>query len=93
MFCKLAAQVGRPILWVVDQANALDDGDYDRVSNMEKMQIRRLLDSLSKHMKLASSTQVRVTSDSRINLYLGLDDVSFLLRFNMILHVGLLTIP
>ena len=87
MFCNLAAQVGRPILWVVDQANALDDGDYDRVSNAKKMQTRRLLDGLSsKHMKLASSTanysaakhdQVRATSESRINLYLGLDDVSF----------------
>ena len=87
MFCNLAAQVERPILWVVDQANALDDGEYDRVSSVKKIQTRGLLDGLSsKHMKLSSSTanysaaeydQMRATSESRINLYLGLDDVSF----------------
>lgn len=87
MFCNLAAQVGRAILWVIDQANALDDGELDRVSNLKKMQTRRLLDGLSsKHMKVASSTanysaakydETRATSEARFNLYLGLDDVSF----------------
>ncbi|KAF8437336.1 hypothetical protein BGX38DRAFT_52710 [Terfezia claveryi] len=85
MFCNLAADVERPILWVVDQANALDDGEYDRVSNVKKMQTRRLLDGLcSNHMKLESSTanysaakhdEIRATSESRMNLYLGLYDV------------------
>ncbi|RPB21073.1 hypothetical protein L211DRAFT_459528 [Terfezia boudieri ATCC MYA-4762] len=85
MFCNLAVQVERPILWVIDQANALDDGELDRVSNLEKMQTRRLLDGLSsKHMKVASSTAnysaakydgIRATSESRFNLYLGLDDI------------------
>ena len=88
MFCNLAAQIGKHIIWVIDQANALDDGEYDRVSNQKKMQTRRMLDGLSsKHMKLASSTanylaakydQVRATSESEISLYMGLDDVSFL---------------
>ncbi|KAF8416478.1 hypothetical protein BGX38DRAFT_1147612 [Terfezia claveryi] len=85
MFCNLAAQVERPIIWVIDQANALDDGEYDRVNNVKKTQTRRFLDRLSsKHMKLASSTancsaakhdEIMATSESRFNLYLGLDDI------------------
>lgn len=87
MFCNLAAQVERHILWVVDQANALDDGEHDRVRNEKKMQTCRLLDGLSsKHMKLECSTgnysaakhdQVRATSESQISLYMGLNEVSF----------------
>lgn len=100
MFCNLAAQVERHILWVIDQADALDNGEHDRVSRKKKIQTCRLLDGLSsKHMKLVSSTanysatkydQVRATSESQISMYMGLDDVSFSTLFN---RVGPLTMP
>ena len=43
MFFDLAAQIEKHILWVFDQADALDDGEYDRVKNEKKIRIRRLL--------------------------------------------------
>lgn len=72
---------------MIDQANALDDGEYDRVSNEKKMQTHRLLNGLSsKYMKLEGFTanysaakydHVWATSGSRINLYMVLVGVSF----------------
>ena len=73
------------ILFVVDQANALDDSQDDRVSNKKKMEARQLLDGLSSnHMKISSSTatyvaarydQFRATSERRVNINMGMDNV------------------
>ena len=83
--CNLAAQLGKPILFIIDQANALDDGIHDRVSNDKKNDVRRLLDGISsQHMKIASSTanyaaakydEFRSTSESRLNFNMGLNAV------------------
>ena len=84
-FCNLAAKVQKHILFVIDQANALDDSQDDRVSNKKKMEVRKLLDGLSSnHMKISSSTttytaarydQFRATSGRGMNLNMGMDDV------------------
>lgn len=84
VFCNLAAKLQKNILFVVDQANTLDDSQDDRVSNKKKMEVRRLLDGLSSyHMKISSSTatyaaakhdEFRATSEGRINLNMGMDD-------------------
>ena len=88
VFCHRAAQMNKTILFVVDQANALDDSTDDRVSNEKKRDVRKLLDGLSsQHLKISSSTanyraakhdECRATSEMRITLYRGLDDVSVL---------------
>jgi len=86
--------------FIVDQANAFDDetvpGSH-RVSNKKKKQIRNLLDASSaKHLKLESSSAnykhastdlLRETSEKRIGLYHGLDEVSRQ-RVDRILHIA-----
>jgi hypothetical protein len=87
-FCMLVATKSNPALFIVDQANALDDDTIPgshRFSNDEKKQVRTLLDeSSASHLKLASSTANykhgrtdlgRQTSEKRIGLYCGLDEV------------------
>ncbi|KAF8415888.1 hypothetical protein BGX38DRAFT_1245015 [Terfezia claveryi] len=84
VFCNLAAKLQKNILFVVDQANTLDDSQDDRVSNKKKMEVRRLLDGLSSyHMKISSSTatyaaakhdEICATSEGRISLNMGMDD-------------------
>ena len=88
VFCNLAAQLGKTIYFIVDQTNVLDDGvsPDDRVSIEKKSQVRKLLDGISSnHIKISSSTanyraakcdEFRATSEERVNLYTGLDDVS-----------------
>jgi len=86
--------------FIVDQANAFDDDTVPgshRFSNKKKKQIRNLLDASSaKHLKLESSTAnykhawtdlLRETSERRIGLYRGLDEVSHL-RVDRILHIA-----
>ncbi|KAI5792571.1 hypothetical protein DFH27DRAFT_654987 [Peziza echinospora] len=85
-FCNIAADLGKPIIFIVDQANALDDSTegHDRVSNDKKSSVRALLDGMSaEHMKISSSTanylvakhdQFRATSETRMTLDGGLDD-------------------
>jgi len=98
--CNLAALLGKPILFIIDQANALDDGIHDRVSNHKKKDVRRLLDGISsQHMKIASSTanyaaakydEFRSTSESRLNLNMGLNAVGLNLLFTFETKVSLL---
>ena len=86
MFSNLAAQVGYPILYIIDQTNALDEGAHDRVSKEKKAQVRRFLDGLSSaNMKVSSSTanyvaarydETRATSETRLEFAQGLNDVS-----------------
>jgi hypothetical protein len=86
-FCRMVATEDDPALFIVDQANALDNEttlSY-RFSNDKKEQVRTLLDqSSSTHLKLSSSTAnykhawtdlLRQTSEKRIGLYCGLDEV------------------
>ena len=85
--------------FIVDQANAFDDDTVPgshRFSNKKK-QIRNLLDASSaKHLKLESSSAnykhastdlLRETSEKRIGLYHGLDEVSRQ-RVDRILHIA-----
>ena len=86
VFSNVAAQMKKYILFIVDQANALGDGTDHRVSNDKKGEIRQLLDGLSsRHMKLSSSTanyvaaqhdEFRATSERRVTLCRGLNEVS-----------------
>jgi len=87
-FCRLAATPSKQALFIVDQANALDDETIlgsQQFSNDKKKQVRTLLDaSTASHLKLESSTanykhawgnSRRQTSEKRIGLYCGLDEV------------------
>ncbi|KAF8462175.1 hypothetical protein BDZ91DRAFT_850755 [Kalaharituber pfeilii] len=84
VFCNLAAQLKKTILFVVDQANALDDSPDDRIGTEKKQKVRKLLDGISSnHLKISSSTanyhaakhdEFRATSETRLTLYKGLDD-------------------
>jgi len=86
-FCRLAATPSNPALFIVDQANALDETilGSQQFSNDKKKQVRTLLDtSTASHLKLESSTanykhawgnSRRQTSEKRIGLYYGLDEV------------------
>jgi hypothetical protein len=87
-FCWEVAKNGDCALFIVDQANALDDAPpgMQRFHNDKKQVVRSLLDTSSAaHMKLASSTanykhamtdRYRETSEKRIDLYYGLNEVS-----------------
>ena len=87
-FCRLVATPSDPALFIVDQANALDDETIlgsQQFSNDKKKQVRTLLDaSTASHLKLESSTanykhawgnSRRQTSKKRIGLCCGLDEV------------------
>ena len=93
IFCNLAAKMQKHILFVIDQANELDDSEEDRVSNKKKMEVRKLLDGLSSnHLKISSSTatyaaarydQFRATSERTMNLNMGMDGVITLPLFEI----------
>ena len=77
--------IGKPILFIIDQANALDDGIHDRAREDKKKDVRRSLDGISsQNMKIASSTanyasakygEFRSTSESRLSFNMGLNSV------------------
>lgn len=88
-FCSRVAYCKKTILFIIDQANALDDdAEGDRVPNAKKAQLRVLLDEIShQHLKVESSTALNYRagkyydllrnnhSEKRILLNTGLDDV------------------
>jgi len=58
-FCNKVSNLGRTIVFVVDQANVLNHNVHldDRISNEKKMEVRKLLDGMaSNHLKISSST-------------------------------------
>lgn len=87
-FCAQVAYLGKTILFIIDQANALDDADDDRVSNKKKEKVRTLLDGIShQHIKLESSTANyraarhdtgRNIGERRLVFNGGLNDVSII---------------
>ena len=86
VFFNQAAAMGKHIMFIVDQANALDQGVHDRVTDKKKMEVRGLLDGFTvNHMKIASSTanylaakydEFRATSEKQLTLLMGLNEVS-----------------
>jgi hypothetical protein len=85
--CNSAANLELFLVFVIDQANVLDDveGGRDRFSSVEKAYIRTFLDKITaRHMKFASSTanylhaafdKARETSERRISFHSSLDEV------------------
>ena len=46
VFCNITVQKSEAILFVIDQANVLDDSIEDRISSDKKRGVRKLLDGL-----------------------------------------------
>ncbi|KAA8897631.1 hypothetical protein FN846DRAFT_992273 [Sphaerosporella brunnea] len=86
-FCWKAGKCGEHTLFIIDQANALDDEEpgVERIDNDQKKLARSLLDSIvtyhtkiasyTANYKLASTDIFRQTGEGRVCLHHGLNDV------------------